>query len=313
MISQAKVLVVLSVSALFFACGSDNGTSNFDMDDSFEIVLSKGNYKYDSKDSSMKYLYSVCKESSLGSLVWKKDALDTVEGVAYLSKSTVTEIVEGDTSKFAFDGKSFPVGIWTGNEEGKIFTVSYDYAKGGSLEKLFRYQGSCFAKDLYSQLFKGNPAIASMEMGLAQFYSDFKPEGYELDSAEMLNDVRATDCDELTMYDGMVMVNIDYMRESSGAVKVTYGNSSCDVSFSYRYAESESDCKAAYEDFKEDENVDKFDFDNYSEYIEFDEYCVAELVLSMKKEQGIPLKKSQGESNEALLFARDIAGIFNFR
>lgn len=288
---------------IFMACGEEDSVSGFALDDSFEIVLDKFAYTYNSKDSSLKFIPSVCKEGSLGNLVWRKASEDTVKSKAYLNKSVITLVEDGDTSKFDFDGSKLATGYWTPKGADKVVNNAWHFKDGKSAESVFRYKGDCFAKDVYTRLLKGVDALESADDALTDFYSIFQKSSYELDSAEMVKDISAPNCEEIYMYDGLVKIKIESIDETKGSIELSYGESSCDLSYQLRYMSNEEDCNAAYADYKDDDySADEFDFYDYSEDVVYNEYCVARMALAMKEEQGISLKK---ESTQDM--SRDLA------
>lgn len=84
------------------------------MDESFEVILSKVNYDYKSKDSLFILKKPECKESSLGYLVWNQEAdkRDTLE--ASLKNTTLRLRDYGDKGwyEYRFEGKDFPKGLF---------------------------------------------------------------------------------------------------------------------------------------------------------------------------------------------------------
>ena len=67
----ASFAAAVACGFVLSACGGDSGSSSIDLEDSFDIVLSKASYDYNSKDSTLKVTYPVCKVGTLGDLVWK--------------------------------------------------------------------------------------------------------------------------------------------------------------------------------------------------------------------------------------------------
>ena len=91
---------------------------------------------------------------------------------------------------------------------------------------------------------------------------------------------------------------------------VAYDKKECKIDFSLRYAYSESDCKAAYADWQDDKNASEtFSFVDYWKDVNYDDYCIEELILAMKKAEGIPLKKEARDPDLAKDFANMITGI----
>ena len=49
--------------------------------------------------------------------------------------------------------------------------------------------------------------------------------------------------------------------------------------------------KAAYDEFLLDKEAEEFYFDDYSVVLQQDEYCIAELMLALHKDLGVPLSE----------------------
>ena len=152
-------------------------------------------------------------------------------------------------------------------------------------------------KDYYSLFRNGVPALENMDATLAAFYERFQADGAKVEEKQMLSDIRALNCSELSMYDGLVKLKAENFKSSSGTIKVTYAKRTCNVSFQLRYAYEQKDCEAAYEEYKNDTKAaPKFNFDDYYFDVTYtgkdDEYCLDYLILDLKKEKGIPTTKS---------------------
>ena len=65
---------LVSSAALVACCDDSSSSGVFSMESSFEMVLSKAKYSYNKKDSTLKQVYPVCKEGTLGNLVGPMDA-----------------------------------------------------------------------------------------------------------------------------------------------------------------------------------------------------------------------------------------------
>ncbi|MCQ2055021.1 MAG: hypothetical protein MJY82_06985 [Fibrobacter sp.] len=292
-------------SATLMSCGDSSSSDVLSLDSSFEIILSKTNFSYNSKDSLIVFKKPVCKEGTLGNLVWKRESEERDSIKAYLNKSTIT--VNG-TKKYTFKDSKFPYGLWMVPEYAdNSFQNATRFTGDNVAEDVFRYDGNCFLKSFYSVFLKSNPALVEANSALSNFYKRFlSPKDLSaFDEKAMSNDIRATDCNELTMFDGLVKITIDEFRPYSGKLKVAYADKECPIDFSIRYSYNESDCQAAYADFK-DSDAKEFRFDDFWKDEVYDEYCVEELILKMKKEQNIPLKKSAVDKNEAKQFASGV-------
>ena len=161
-------LVFASTLALV-ACGDDSSSDAFSMDEPFEMVLGKAAYSYNSKDSTLKMIYPVCKEGTLGNLLGPDEAevWDTVTYKASMNKSTVTLKGDKDTLKYAYEGSSFPVGLWTDSEDDyPNFQEGNRFEKKDVFSHVIRYDGTCMMKDYLSSFLKGNPALENMDKAL---------------------------------------------------------------------------------------------------------------------------------------------------
>ena len=312
----APFAVAVACGFVLSACGSDSGSSGIDLEDSFDMVLSKAHYDYDSDDSTLTVTYPVCKVGELGNLVWKEEDPDSVfKYKSYLDKTTALRFEKGITepARFEFDGGKFPVGFWSAGpgKKGDKFQMGIRYDKGDDVVSVVRYSGECYAQDFKANLFEENPSIAQSEKALIDFYLKFQPTDKQVigdkdDEENVLKNIRADDCDRLTMYDDLVAIEVDELNESSGELTVSYEDDECSLNFAIRYAIDEDDCNAAYDEFKADKDAEKFNFADYNMKVEYDEYCIAQLVLNLKKEQGISLKKTASLKSDSKEFAKGI-------
>lgn len=296
----ASALIVVGCAGLI-ACGDDSSSTSdlLPLDNSFEMVLSKQNYSYNAKDSVIIFKKPECKVSSLDYLVWLQESKEVDSLGAYAKGSTayIRKPGKKDWVKKAYEGTGFPKGIVVDSSEANEsirYATKFD---GLQAKSVFQYDGTCFMKSYYSKMLKGVVAANEADNALTTLYKKFqKNSEAELDSSAMVNDMRAPNCDELTMFDGEVSIKIDHLKESSGKIVLKYGTAEeCPITFQIRYANVESDCNDAYEDFKnDDEAEEKFDFNHYSRVDEFSEYCIESLVLLFKKDKGL-LKKTSPE------------------
>lgn len=308
--------VAVACGFVLSACGSDSGSSSIDLEDSFDMVLSKAHYDYDSDDSTLTVTYPVCKVGELGNLVWKEEDPDSVfKYKSYLDKTTALRFEKDITepARFEFDGGKFPVGFWQvgPGKKGDKFQMGIRYEKDDDMASVIHYSGECYAQDFKANLFEENLAIVQTEKALIDFYLKFQPADKQVvegkaDEENVLKNIRAADCDRLTMYDDLVSIEVDELKESSGELTVSYEGDECSLNFAIRYAIDEDDCNAAYDEFKADKDAEKFNFADYSMKVEYDEYCVAQLVLNLKKDQGISLKKSASLKSDSREFAKGV-------
>jgi hypothetical protein len=305
----------LAFGGLFLAaCGDDGSSSGIDLEDSFDMVLSRAQYDYNSKDSSLIVKKPVCKVGELGNLVWREEAPDAQDTFkVYLDKNTAMMIPKGLTEpqRYGFDGGKFPVGFWsTSDKKADKFQRGVTFKKGGKLNDVIHYSGECYAQDFKSNMFEKNPAIAQTEKALLEFYRKFLPESKkDADQESISKNVRADDCDRLTLFDDLVAIEVDELKEYSGELTVSYEDKECSLDFAFRYAINEEDCNAAYDEFKADKGPGEFKFEDYSMKVEYNEYCIEKLVLQMKEDQGISLKKSASYNTLGKDFAKSIVNL----
>lgn len=293
--------VSLASSVIFVACGDDSSSAEtFSMKKSFEMVLDKAKYSYDDEDSTLKQIMPVCKEGTLGHLVGPDDTdeWDTLAYKAYLGKNFATLKTGAESFSFSYDGTSFPKGFWVDPEyASQRIQKGMRFEKSGLLKSVIRYDGNCFMKDYYSVFRKGNPALENMDATLTSFYRKFLVDSNSVDEKTMIADMRAN-CDDLSLFDGLVHLNLVDFRESSGRINITYSKRSCDVSFQIRYAYEQKDCEAAFEDYKNDRESEKvFEFDDYSFDVTYggddDDFCIRYMVLDLQKDKGVKNAKSR--------------------
>lgn len=293
--------LALAACGTFVGCGDSGSSADFDLEDSFKMVLSKANYEYKSKDSLMIIRAPECKESSLGYLVWNEESktADTLEVYKKGSDVYMREDPDERFERVGFEGKSFPSGLWFNMDDAK---ESIRYARElnkDQVKDVFQYTGSCFMKSYYSQMFK-NDYVSEADEALTAFYTMFQTDkNYEFDKEELINDLRAPSCDELMMYDGDVSIKIDNFQESSGKIVLSYNKNSCDINFSIRYAYDEEDCNAAYDEYKSDKNADEFDFNDYWKSVDYSYVCISRLVLQLQEDKGILKKSATLDESEA--------------
>lgn len=300
----APALATLGCASLFLtACGSDGGAGCFSLDEPFEIVLSKVNYEYKSRDSILVLKKPECKESSLGYLVWKKesDSKDTLE--VNVKKSTVRlrESKELGWTEYKFEGSSFPQGLlYDGSESREPFRYA-TRIDGKQMKQVFLYDGNDLMKSYQGVMFDGNDAVENADRSLVKFYSKFSENG-KAGEKQIADDVRVPSKDKLTLFNGDVSIKVDYLDESSGKIVLKFDKADeCPIKFKIRYANEESDCSAAYDDFTmEKTEGEKFDFNKYSMSIEYSTYCVERLVLEFKKDKGILTKQAPAVSEKIL-------------
>lgn len=304
MIKKVKLskIVLASVAtffvvANFIACSSDSSSSTFSMEKSFEILLKKEKYTYDKKDSTLKIISPVCKTGTLGNLVGPNDKnaeWDTLKYESYVNKN-IAKLIKGDSvAKFSFEGKNFPVGLWENQEyDSKKIQSAFRLDKKNMFNTVISYDGSCFMKDYFSLFRKGNPALQFADSALTNFYASFLGKKDTLNEKTMLSDIRVPNCDEMTLYDGLVKLELSDINESSGKITASFEKDECPITFKIRYAFDQADCNAAFEDFNDDkESSEEFDFNDYSVDVDLDEFCIPELILHLQKANNISVKSA---------------------
>ena len=311
--------LALVAAGFLVACGDDSSSAEepvsevVDLKAPFEMITDKAKYSYNSKDSTLIIKEPVCKEGSLGNLVWKasEEEPDTLK--AYINKSTITLIEDdADPTKFQYDGSKFPVGLWMDSEyNNKSFLNGLRLTSDNMIQEVFRFDGNCFLKDFYTAGFrKGNEALEEADSVLTAFYMRFRAPSDTLDEAEMLRNIRVPDCDAMYLYDDLVKVSIGEFTPHSGDLSVAYGDKVCKIEFSFRYAYNEQDCMAAYADWQDDKGTNsEFRFHDYWRDVTYDDYCIEELILAMKKAEGIPLKKDASEADVAKSLANMVVDL----
>ena len=295
-----KIALALLPTIALVACGDDSSSGIFSMEKSFEMVLEKAKYDYDKKDSTFKWIEPVCKEGTLGNLVGPEDAdmWDTTEYKVYESKGVVT-VKQGkkEIATYNFSDGTFPKGFWADEDNtSKKIQGGFRMTKKGVLNRAIRYDGSCFMKDYYSVFNKEVNAVKNVDAKLKEFYQRFQTKEGPVDDKQMLADVRAVDCDELTMYDGFVKIRVEDFKESAGRIIISFEKRTCNVDFHLRYAYEQQDCEAAYDDYKHSKSKEKFRFEDYFFDVTYsgddDDYCLKYLVLDLQKQKGISAEKS---------------------
>ena len=233
-------------SAALVACGDDSSSGIFSMEKSFEMVLDKAKYDYNKKDSTFKRIEPVCKEGTLGNLVGpaEADMWDTLTYKAYENKGIITIMKGKDVvGKYNLSDGSFPRAFW-GDEENtsKKIQGGYRLTNKNVMNHVIRYDGNCFMKDYYSVFNKEVDAIENIDAKLKEFYARFQTKEGPVDDKQMLADIRAIDCDELSLYDGLVKIRVQDFKESQGRIIISYDKRSCNVDFHLRYAFEQKDC-----------------------------------------------------------------------
>lgn len=305
-----SMLKVFSVAAFavgmsnLIGCGDDS-PSHIEFDDSFEMVLDKASYSYHSKDSTLILTAPECKASTLGYVVWneKGEVRDTMKAYRNDDMASIRPLRIYEWERYEYNGKKFPQGLWAEPKAASQSVLNGKrFLKSGIVESVFRYEGDCFTNSLLHQLYKKNESLQAADSALAKFYTMFQPEGQRsFDSKAFLDDLRAPKCNKLSMYDGDVVISLNNFKNNSGTVSLTYAKTSCNIKFKLRHAYKKEDCEAAFGDFQDDKQAAKtFNFNDYSEDVDYDVYCVKRLVLDMQEDKKIlPRVENSADVNAA--------------
>lgn len=281
---------LLGAGLALVGCGSDSSSDSISMSDSFEIVLDKANYTYSTKDSMLVVKAPVCKQSSLKDLVWKKESEDGDSSKVY-QKSGKTYFCDKkgkDCETYSYDGKKFPKGSFVDPDDSKNSIRFAQTLDKSMIKFVLQYDGNCFAKSYYAQLMDGNEAMEGADEALANFYSKFLADPDDLDEEKMVDDFRAPDCDELSMFEGNVSIKLSNFTTSGGKIVLKYKKNSCDITFNLRYAYNEKDCQAAFDEFSVDKDADeKFYFEDYGEVVNYDIYCINDMVNALQRDHKV--------------------------
>lgn len=298
------VFKILSAVALaagmsnLVGCGDDS-PNYIDFDESFEMVLAKASYSYHSKDSTLVVKQPECKASTLGYVVWEElgGERDTMKAYRSDDLASVRPLHVYTWDRYSYDGGDFPIGLWQDSKAVKQeIQNAKRFLKKGIVEDVFRYDGECFAKSLRRELFKKNTSIIDADSSLAKFYLMFQPESKRnFDSKAMLDDIAAPKCNKLTMYDDEVSISLGNFKNNSGTVTLAYGKNACSIKFKLRHAIEKADCEDAFADFEKDKSKNAFRFEDYSEEVNYDVYCIKRLVLDMQEEKNILPRKANSD------------------
>lgn len=249
-----KILFVSAAAALALsACSSSSSADgeSSSTDTKGFIARYKADYEINKSEQTITYSEPVCKEEG-GKLVWDRNGEKETYSYEYDSKTgRITVDFDGDKEVYDYSGSSFPKGVWRyayeGEEDGAVAPVEVFGDK--TAEAGIIYSGNCFLKDIFMEAIGG-------EFG---------------EGLDMLKDVEIT-CDKITVMKDYAVEIISWSKDEVKA-KYTYGKESCTNSSKPRFAYDESDCKAAYADFKKAEDAEEFDFEDYP-YTQTNPQCV---------------------------------------
>lgn len=296
---------MLGAGLALVGCGSDSSSDSISMSDSFEIVLDKSNYTYNSKDSLFIIKAPVCKQSTLGDLVWARESDIHDTSFVYTKgekadKAYICDQDGKDCETYVFDGKKFPKGFYIDPDDSKNNIRYATHVEKSVVKDVFQYDGNCFAQSYYSQLMEGNYAMEDADDALSDLYSKFLADPEDLDEEAMVKDFRAPDCNRLTMFNGDVSVSMNDFTTSGGKIVLKYKKKSCNITFKIRYAYNEKDCKAAFDEFSAENGKNKeakFEFYDYGEYVDYDIYCVNGMVNALQRDRKVLGKETAADAS----------------
>lgn len=239
-----KILFASLASALAFtACSSSSSADSegSSADTKGFMARFKASYEINTSANTITYSEPVCEEED-GKLVWKREGEKETYSYEYDSKTgRITVDYDGDEETYNYSGSNFPKGVWRDayedEKDGAVAPVEVYGDK--TVEAGIIYSGNCFLKDIFVEAAGGE-----ISEGL-----------------DMLTDVEIT-CDKITVMKDYTVEVVSWSKDEIKA-KYTYGKESCTNSSKPRFAYNESDCKAAYEDFKNAKNAGGFDFEDY--------------------------------------------------
>ncbi|MBQ3714250.1 MAG: hypothetical protein II892_01535 [Fibrobacter sp.] len=245
-----KVWSFLSLLSLtLVACtGSGSTTPSSEIDVDRFIVTDMMAYEF--TDSSLIQIQGQCEEEH-GELVWSMNGKQ-YQSPASLNKSTDSlRIVFSDgVVRFAYEGDSFPIGLFRSTEPDKNIGVIFE--KNGTMQYLVYYKNECLIDEL-------NMTI--------------KPEDKRID------------CNTVLRGDGSYMK----VLPPEGAIfkfEFSAGNVTCSAETRTLFPYYEQDCKDAYSKFQKDTSSTKvFDFKEYRTKTTLDSNCFKDLAVELAAPQ----------------------------
>lgn len=240
-----KILIASAAAALAFTACSSSSSADSDgaaaSDTKGFIARYKAGYEINKSEQTITYSEPVCKEEG-GKLVWDRNGEKETFSYEYDSKTgRVTVDFDGDEEVYSYSGSSFPKGVWRDayedEEDGAVASVEVFGDK--TVEAGIVYSGNCFLKDIFMD-------AAGGEFG---------------EGLDMMEGTEIT-CDKITIMKDYTVEITSWSKDEIKA-KYTYGTESCTNSSKPRFAYNESDCKAAYADYKGAKDAEEFDFEDY--------------------------------------------------
>jgi len=303
--SKAALVASFGIGSAFVlsACGDDAPSDKISLSDSFEMVLAKAEYKYNSKDSTLSISAPICEVSSLKALVWRKNNTeDSDTSIFYMAgkKAEWCDDDGKDCTAFEFEGKSFPRGLLIYDfDVDKVARYGYRFDKK-VMKTVYQYDGDCYVKSFYAQLLKSDYAFEQGRDALTEFYKMFLANEDDFDAEAMKDEFDAPNCSELTMHHGDVSIKLKDFKENSGKIVISYKKKSVTISFKIRYNYVEADCKAAYNDYKADKSDEEFNFYDYDMEITDDFiYNLRDMATAFQRDNKIDIRKKEAAGDAA--------------
>ena len=244
-----KVWSFLSLLSLtLVACTGSSATSSSEIDEDRFIVTDIMAYEF--TDTHLLQTQGQCEEEN-GKLVWSRNG-QQYQPPASLNKSTDSlRIVFSDgVVRFAYEGDSFPIGLFRSTEPEKNIGVIFE--KNGTMQYLVYYKNECLIDEL-------NMTI--------------KPEDKRID------------CNTVLRGDGSYM---KVLPPEGTIFKFEYsaGKTSCALEIKTLFPYFKEDCQDAYNEFQKDTSKSKsFEFEKYKTKTTIDSSCFKDLAVELAAPQ----------------------------
>lgn len=239
-----KILIASAAAALAFtACSSSSSADGegSSADTKGFIARFKAEYEIDKSAKTITYSEPACVEED-GKLVWSRNGEKETYSYEYDDKTgRITVDYDGEDEMYSYSGSNFPKGVWRDayEDEENNTVASVEVYGDKVVEAGIIYSGNCFLKDIFMEAIGG-------EFG---------------EGLDMMEGTEIT-CDKITVMKDYTVEIISWSKDEVKA-KYTYGKESCTNSSKPRFAYNESDCKAAYADYKNSKEDEKFEFEDY--------------------------------------------------
>lgn len=216
------------------------------------MIVDKGTYKIE--ENTLNFQLPQC-EVVNGRLVWSKDGGEIYPYLYDYDKSSgLISVVDDEDERMNMEyvGSSFPVGSWIAVDEIEGVKASF-ILESDKNASLVAYYGCLMESALGEDVINED----------AEYFS-------------------VVDCQTVDVA-GM-QLKVKSATTSSMSLEYSVGSVSCPLEINMRYAINEADCKAAYEEYQnDDEAEDEFYFDEYMEKIISDDACMMNMVLELMK------------------------------